>query len=264
MPRPKRWEIAETKDGIATVTLSSWRWFADWISQEMLDYKQYVFRGYASERWKLESTLDRALKRLPKAERAAAPDRHLANFKMAVRGRRGSHPPPLDTEDDWWALGQHHGLATPLLDWTEIPFVALYFAFNEIDTDGADYRAVWAIHENAVEDHNSRMKAKLGTSFGPQSELRLVRPLSDENARLVSQRGLFVRGPYGKGIEEAVAEAFSGHSASSPLLKIRVPNKKRTVCLRTLNRMNINHLSLFPDLPGASEYCNNDLRIKDY
>ena len=90
-----------------------------------------------------------------------------------------------------------------------------------------------------------------------------VRPMSDENARLVSQRGLFVHCPPGSNIEEEVSSAFPGGQTAN-LIRIRIPNKDRTVCLRALNRMNINHLSLFPDLSGASVYCNSDLHIKNY
>ena len=36
-----------------------------------------------------------------------------------------------------------------------------------------------------------------------------------------------------------------------------MPNKDRKECLKNLNKMNINSMSLFPDLDGASRYINN-------
>ena len=38
----------------------------------------------------------------------------------------------------------------------------------------------------------------------------------------------------------------------------------RSSFLRFLNRMNINYLSLFPDLEGAAKYCNMQLEIDNY
>ena len=40
------------------------------------------------------------------------------------------------------------------------------------------------------------------------------------------------------------------------VLRIEIPDQVRTQALRGLNRMNINHLSLFPDLSGASRATN--------
>lgn len=267
MARTPRWKSEGVVDGVGTYRLSSWKWFSDFINQRLLDYREYVFRGHASDRWKLETTLDRALKKIPKNRRTMARIRHLDNFKMAARGRRGRTPPTLRTDDEWWALGQHHGLHTPLLDWTEAPFVALYFAFAEIDTDGSDHRAVWALNENVAQAFNDESKnpanrGRLGDLFG--KEAKIVRPLSDENARLVSQRGVFLRVPTPHTVEEVVSASFRGENQKMALLKIRIPNKERTICLRALNRMNINHLSLFPDLGGASLYSNTDLHIRDY
>lgn len=86
---------------------------------------------------------------------------------------------------------------------------------------------------------------------------------SDENARVVNQRGLFIKIPQAHSLEEVVSTIYRGEEHLIPLMKIRIPNQDRTTCLRSLNRMNINHLSLFPDLYGASYYTNTDLHIKD-
>ena len=48
------------------------------------------------------------------------------------------------------------------------------------------------------------------------------------------------------------------------LVKFTVPTGDREDCLRSLNRMNINHLSLFPDFYGASTFCNLNLEIASY
>ena len=255
MAGTKHWVLEEMEDGVATYRLSSWRWFGDYITKELLDYRSYVFRGLASEGMKLESTLDRALRLIPKSRRKDARDEHLENFKMAARGRRGPNPRELPHEDTWWALGQHHGLYTPLLDWTESPFVALYFAFSDISAEKATHRVVWAVTQIAISQIERETK---------YSDIRVIRPLTDENARLVNQRGVFVRCPVGTNLEEIVRDVFAGESSRMHLIKFRIPNRDRLVCLRSLNRMNINHLSLFPDLSGACIHSNTDLHIENY
>ena len=87
--------------------------------------------------------------------------------------------------------------------------------------------------------------------------------MSDENARLVSQGGLFTRAPDGVPLDDWVRANFKGEKKAI-LAKFTVPNGDREDCLRSLNRMNINHLSLFPDLYGAGAFCNLDLEISNY
>ena len=266
MPRPKRWTYTEFKDGLMTVTLASWKYFADFINQELLDYKTYIYRGHASDAWKLESTLDRAIKVLPTAKRSEARGNHLANFRLAARGRRGPNPRELTRDEDWWALGQHYGLATPLLDWTESPFVALYFAFEQVDTRGASYRAVWGISQNSATSRSLEILSewKDAETNGRPPIVQIIRPMLDENPRLVSQRGVFVWGPDDVPIDDWFQQQYPAEPKLWRAFKIKIPRTDRPQCLRFLNRMNINHLSLFPDLSGASLYCNMDLQIDNY
>src|ERR1017187_4623464 len=62
-------------------------------------------------------------------------------------------------------------------------------------------------------------------------------------------------------LSNGVALAFED-SSSEVLLRIEIPDTDRLPCLRALNRMNINHLSLFPDLTGASRATNLKLELQ--
>jgi hypothetical protein len=151
-------------------------------------------------------------------------------------------------------------LATPLLDWSRSPFAAAYFAF-ELNADPTNYRVVCGLDQNAVKLRNNDLLEGESLEKGRPRVIEFIDPMSDENQRLVSQGGLFTRAPVGISIEQWVAEEFRG-SPATVLLKIEIPDTDRLTCLRTLERMNINHLSLFPDLSGASRYTNLKLELK--
>lgn len=256
------WTRIAAEDGIVTFSLLSWSSFFDFVETEVCstaNSRTYIWRGQRHPDWSLSTTLDRLFGRLGLLTATASvlesrSADHLEAFKYASRGRRGSNPALL-SENEWWALGQHFGLATPLLDWTRSPFAALYFAFEELATELVPRRVVYALDQGAVLQKGFELAHGPSYEKGRLPIIEFVDPMSDENQRLVSQGGCFTRAPIGTTVERWVATVFE--SSELPiLLRIEIPDSDRLACLRALNRMNINHLSLFPDLTGASRSAN--------
>lgn len=217
------------------------------IDDYFTHYNSYVFRGQADADWSLESSLTRAV-RLNYAELAnttSIVNEHLAIFKENLRGRCS-----LDlltaSDDTLWSIGQHFGLYTPLIDWTRSPYVGLFFSlFGECKSGR---RSLWALLESDVVEWGASEKS---------SQIRLLSPLTHDNARLVSQRGLFVYAPVGVSIEAVVQTAPDSDCVS--MYKIEYPDDIRNDVLAALNNMNINHASLFPDLVGSALSANAQL-----
>ncbi len=263
------WTHHGVSDGTSLFRLSSWSQFFDFLEAEVFKIsnpksRSYIWRGQRNTDWSLSTTLDRKLEDLAMVNLLPAildeeAQEHLERFKYATRGRRGTTPANL-SENEWWALGQHFGLATPLLDWTRAPFAALYFAYAEAHAGRRESRAVYALDEVAVRRKVSEVSNGPSVERGRLALVEVVDPMSDENQRLVSQGGCFTRAPIGTPIEMWVSQAFEG-STEPVLIKIEMPNEGRLECLQALSRMNINHLSLFPDLTGASLSTNLRLEI---
>lgn len=262
-PRVLKWDERSGStyaDGVQTVQLENWPEFAEFLSR-FVPYGNYIWRGHSRDTWQLKPSLDRLLRDTGKAGDDQAVREHLDRFELAVRGRRGANPTRL-TKEELWALGQHYGLPSPLLDWTASPFVAAFFAFEQKDPHGTSQRSVFALDANSVVVRSVEISGQ--PRLGPSRALRVVRPRNYHDQRLISQGGLFTRGPNGVDIETWVHTYFRGGNRYWKLVRINLPSSERAVALKALNRMNINHLSLFPDLSGAARYCGMALEVTDY
>lgn len=264
----------DVENVISTHDLKSWNEFFDFIRTKHSNCPAFIYRGQACSEWKVESTLDRLEQRFPTrpnftcsvparfAHPPTSREIHINAFKEAVRGKRTSNPPELN-DNEWWALAQHHGLATPMLDWTYSPFVALFFAFEEkkcIDSSGQwvepEKRVVYTLSVTCISMKN--------TSDSPAP--LVFSPKGETSYRLINQAGLFVKMPEQTDLESYVREKFTeettktappSQSTRAILEKIMIPNNGRTNCLKLLNKMNINRMSLFPDIDGSARYINN-------
>lgn len=237
-------------ENIEYIEVDDWDNLRYKINKYFAHWPEYVFRGQAQDNWLLESTLSRTLKKIKYKDKQSLEKQHLRRFNLEIRGRRGDNPRILD-ENEIWALGQHFGLHTPLLDWTQSPWVALFFALTGQEKTKTGKRAIWALHIPDIELISNRYK---GNNLA-EKKIELIEPIVDENSRLVNQRGLFTKIPSGVDIENWVKESPKIGNWIT-LYKITFPEHLKPKLLLYLNLMNINHSSLFPDLYGSAKYTN--------
>ncbi len=238
------WYHVETGPVTADIVCESWHGFLDFFHDDLTLGRNhsYVFRGHASENWKLESTLKR---RILETGNSTIENGVLEVFKKHCLGRRGHNPSSL-SESEWWALGQHFGLDTPLLDWSDSPYVATFFAFNSDNTE-TDNVVVWLLLKNI----NQNIGVK---DLSSDQHLEFLTPYLDENARLINQRGLFVRTPNMECMTEWVKNLHK--DGTTHLGRVLIPRSEKDIVLDSLDKMNINEFTLFPDLSGSAKYAN--------
>jgi hypothetical protein len=160
---------------------------------------------------------------------------------------------------------QHYGAPTRLLDWTYSPYVALYFALDDLNTK--EDCAVWALDKSWLVDASARAILEKWPSAGPQPQ-RFYRghPILRENnpevvifleparlsERATAQQGTFLcnlslRAEFDGTLSEMILAQIPDRS---PIWKVTVKNSRQTEFLKHLHRMNIDAATLFPGLEG--------------
>jgi hypothetical protein len=189
-----------------------------------------VYRGVKSKSYELIPKLGRLT--LPPSTKS--PEN---NEKEILRIFKRRALPYLEfipqTEWDWLALGQHHGLPTRLLDWTRNPLVACYFAVEEEISDDSAIYAYKTGTYLSIDKHPDPLKYAIVGKFIPRHI----------SSRITAQAGLFTIHP----------DPYTPF-ISDEIQKIIIPNKIRLELKRTLDRYEINKASLFPGLDGLAEY----------
>lgn len=165
---------------------------------------------------------------------------------------------------------QHYGIPTRLLDWTESPFIALYFALTSCERTKSgkpkNDAAVWMLdpvlwNRGALSDISfnggildpNREQVK---SYSPEADLdeRKNLPImiygTHNSPRIVAQRGMFAL--FGKSID-AMEKSFSDNPfAAGALHKIIINKDIRDTVAHSLFRKGVSDSTIYPDLHGLS------------
>ncbi len=214
-----------------------------------------LFRGQSNQAWKLQTTLER---------KTSSEFDVLSYLKLALRARNQIEAftgkkwdiPSLEeleknfaekSQDlcvyfpayDYLAYLRQHGFPSPLLDWSESPNIAAYFAFFDCnESDPAIYCY--------VERPN-------GYKFGDLIEpvINVHGPYVTADKRHFSQRAWYtVSTRYGLVRERHIYSSHEDvfdqdHDGQDELIKIIIPKTEKMKVLKTLFDFNINHYTLF-------------------
>ncbi|MET3978829.1 hypothetical protein ABIB62_001399 [Mucilaginibacter sp. UYP25] len=182
----------------------------------------------------------------------------------------------IDKQNDWEVLFfmQHYGMPTRLLDWSESPFVSMYFALTsapyELNARKRVYKedcCVWVLDPVSWNQHSLKdftydkgilsVENHFADSYKPRTPFANIRekPIAifgtHNSPRIVAQRGVFI--VFGKSTTP-MDQAYVDYSFPQDcLLKIVFPQAKIQHLVESLTSIGITDSVIYPDLEGFSK-----------
>lgn len=239
----------------------------------------FLYRGQANSAWQLMSSLERVIGSDWSSEKADKFETYsLKKFrsKFHLYDRENIQP---QSKLAWLSIMQHYGVPTRLIDFTESPYVALYFALESYGLESQEDLALYAIDyseilEKSIQYIRSRDKGFQETSttvFDKQDEVfeEVVDRFSYDiawiaepkvlNSRLDKQAGSFLlSGNRSMRIEDILRLPLYD---AADLIKFIIPAELCSGIFTLLRKMNMTSKSLYGDLDGLARSIRMELQI---
>jgi hypothetical protein len=239
----------------------------------------FLYRGHANAEWALQSSLERIIGTKWSAEEAKRFEEFsLLQFKPKFHLYDHKNVIP-DSKLAWLSIMQHYGVPTRLLDFTESPYVALYFALeayephlsNDFSIFALDYAEIMNQSIKHISLKDEAFKETRTSIYEKQDEIfeKVVDRFSYDivwiaepkqlNARLDRQSGSFLlSGNRGLKIQD-VLDSKPYENVS--MYKYRIHSSLYTGIFALLRKMNINSKSLYGDLDGLARSIRMQMQI---
>ncbi len=258
-----------------TKEIETWDEF-DNIIQEMV-FRNWIFRGHSDSQWLLQTSLYRLfedLESIIKSSRGKGRDFAKDSHENAILKQFQTnahiylhHLPKEDDKAEWFAIMEHYGAPTRLLDMTFSPHIACFFALEKGHNDACIF--AFNHREFTMADENELGKEYKLTLFKKSKKGRdsffIPYEPKQSNERLKAQKGLFLIPSNNYETFDDILSEY--HCCKEACIKIIIPNTLRLEGLKRLHKMNIASDVLFPGIDGFcrslgqySIYSNRILR----
>ncbi len=260
---------------IVTLDFTSWSEFMNHLDEHHRNSRGLIFRGQANSNWKVESTLLRQVKlRLDTILQEATPEEVAyqashqsktfgANIMQSFRMHLGQTSAVNLANEDEWLLGRHHGLFSPILDWTRSPYVAAFFAAADVvmnpptTTDG--HFAVWSMSTLLFDAHS-----RIHVDPSSRRTLRVFEAAKLGNSRGIAQQGVGTFIDPDLDLVSLASEVGEDNLARESLRCFRLPFSQAENAINHLYLMNIHFRTLYPDSIGLALQANMNLHHFGY
>ena len=261
VPRELSFSIRPSPPPLVSTQCADWESFKGWATQICVSSDIAVFRGHGSKNFRLRTTLQRAGRnRLERYNAEVLPE--FVRHAEAVLDRKLN----MKDGDDYsviLGLAQHHGLPTPLLDWTGSPYIAAFFAFSDAFENQSGRPA--ETHVRIYGLTRAFLAAHWTQSVTLPYKQPYVSPLSISprlNPRLYAQQGQFLVTNIAD-LEQYISE-YDARQGASSLVAADVPIACCEEALKDLNFMGLNAANLFPGLDGVGRMLKHAMSFQGF